>query len=62
MIDGTGRDGAGEEARGDPFGFSARHPAGQGVRNWTALMTLPWALAWAVQAEMAAEALRALRD
>lgn len=62
MIDGTGRDGAGDAARGDPFGFSARHLAGQGMRNWAALMTLPWALAWALHSEMVEEAMRSLRD
>lgn len=45
-------------ANADPFGFGDPDIQVQGLRNVVVLMALPWAAAWAVGAEMAAEALR----
>ncbi|WP_339949875.1 hypothetical protein [uncultured Albimonas sp.] len=47
-------------AGADAFGFAGADGAESLARNWWALMTLPWAVVWAVQAEMIEETLRRL--
>jgi hypothetical protein len=42
----------------DVFAFGSQDPTLQAMRNLTVLMALPWAAAWAVSAELAAETLR----
>jgi hypothetical protein len=42
----------------DVFGFSEPDAQGQTLRNMTIMMALPWAAAWALSAELAAEAMK----
>ena len=51
---------SGGSRAGDAFGFSGADGAESAMRNWCALMALPWAVAWAVQAELIEETLRRL--
>jgi hypothetical protein len=49
---------SGTAAGADVFAFGSQDPTLQAMRNLTVLMALPWAAAWAVSAELAAESLR----